>query len=382
LRHDRRAPRACPRHDGGAGDEVTLRRNQSDLQAIELRPRVMVDVSGVELATSVLGEPLSQPVMVAPMGLLGLAHPDGELGAARAARAAGTQFVLSAMSSLTIEEVASGAGRGLWFQMYMWRDRGLVDELLDRARAAGYRTLVLTVDVPRSAGRDRDRRNGFGLPPRVTLRSLADGARKPRWTYGFVRHPRTKHANLIAHDARSPSDSVSLGAYVNNQFDPTSNWDDLAWFRERWGGPLVVKGILDRDDAKQAVSLGANAVVVSNHGGRQLDHAPSSIRALPAIVDAVGGAAETYLDSGVRRGTDVLKAMALGARVCLVGRAAAYGLAVAGEAGVRRALAILEEEMRAGLMLAGCASIHDLNRAWVAPDGHAAATRTSVETRG
>jgi L-lactate dehydrogenase (cytochrome) len=248
--------------------------------------------------------------------------------------------------------------------MYIWRDRGLVRELVERARAAGFLALVVTVDVPRAAGRDRDRRNGVGLPPRVTLRSLAGGMVRPRWSAQFIRHPRMTTAS-IAGRGGSAEDPVGITAYVNNQFDPSAEWDDLAWFRELWDGPLVIKGILAPADARHAVGLGADAIIVSNHGGRQLDHAPSTIRALPPVLDAVGSDAEVYLDGGIRRGSDVLKAIALGARACMIGRPLVYGLGAGGEAGARRAVEILEQELRTAMALAGCPSLAAADRSLI-----------------
>jgi L-lactate dehydrogenase (cytochrome) len=350
--------------DGAAGDEVTARRNQEDLARIVLAPRVLADVSEITLATTVLGEPVALPLLAAPTGLTGLTHHRGELGIARAAHAAGTLPVLSAMASYTIEEVALGAPGPAWFQLYMWRDRGLVRDLIARARAAGYLALVVTVDVPLAGARERDPRNGFGIPPRMTLRSLGGGLIRPRWSSDFVRRPRMAVANATGHGG-GPSDARSLTEYVNSQFDPTLTWADLAWVREAWSGPVVVKGVLRADDARLAVRAGANAVVVSNHGGRQLDHAPSSISALGPIVDAVAGDIEVYFDGGIRRGTDIVKALALGARACLAGRALVYGLGAGGDAGAARALRLLEHEVRLAMALLGCRSVQELNRDWV-----------------
>lgn len=350
--------------DGGAGDEVTLRRNVAALRAIELRPRVLVDVSAVETATTVLGHPVALPLIGAPIGLTGLLHPQAEVALARALHAAGTVSVLAAMASCPVEEVTAATAGPVWFQMYLWRDRGLLAELLDRVRAARVGVLMVTVDVPCSGNRDRDRRNGFSVPPRVTLRALADGVVRPRWSAGFLRQPRIGWGNLPGGGTRA-SDGTTLSARTNQQFDPAATWADLEWFRENWDGPLVVKGILNPQDARQAARIGAGAVVVSNHGGRQLDGAPATISALPAVADAVAGDAEVYLDGGIRRGVDIVRALALGARACLAGRALAYGLGVAGEAGVRRAADILHAELRTVLALAGCPSVHDLDDSWV-----------------
>ena len=350
--------------DGGAEDEVTLRHNRSDLAELEILPRMLVDVSSVDLSTTVLGEPVAVPLLSAPMGLNGLVHHDGELGIARAIHDAGSIFVLAAMASYSIEEIAAGAPGPTWLQMYQWRDRGLVAELMQRAAAVGQRVLVLTVDVPRPAARDRDRRNGFGLPPRMTMRTLAGGAVRPRWSTQFIRYPRMNAASVVGHGG-GPQDPVAITEYIGRQFNPASTWDDVAWFRERWDGPLVIKGVLHPDDARRAVSLGIEGIIVSNHGGRQLDHAVSSIRALEPILDAVGSDAEVFLDGGIRRGSDIFKALALGARACLAGRPFVYGIGAGGEAGARRAATILTEELRATMGLAGCPSVAALDRSWV-----------------
>jgi L-lactate dehydrogenase (cytochrome) len=252
----------------------------------------------------------------------------------------------------------------MWFQLYVWRDRGLVAELVQRAAQAGHRALVVTVDVPRAAVRERDRRNGFGIPPRLTLRSCGEGLMRPRWSVDFLRRPRMSVANAADHGG-GERDAVSLTEYINSQFDPRLSWGDLAWLREQWSGPLVVKGILRGDDARQAVRLGADAVIVSNHGGRQLDHAPSSIAALPGVLDAVGADAEVYVDGGIRRGSDILKALALGARACLVGRPLVYGLAAGGDAGAVHAMRILTEELRIAMALTGCPVLRDIDDTWL-----------------
>ncbi|WCB95343.1 L-lactate dehydrogenase [Baekduia alba] len=365
------ARRALPRVvfdylEGGAGDEVTLARNMEVFAALELLPRTLVDVADVELRTTLAGSASALPVVAAPMGALGLVHADGELALARAARAAGAVSAVSCMSSYALEEIAA-AGRGgpLWFQTYMWRDRGLLDELVRRADAAGYAALVVTVDVPRGANRDRDRRNRFGVPPRATARSLLDGLRHPRWSAAFAARGRLRFGNFTGERLGVDDGPAALASFLTSQFDPSASWDDLERLRERWDKPLIVKGVLDPADAARCALLGADAIVVSNHGGRQLDHAPSGIGALPAVVDAVDGRAEVYVDGGVRRGGDVAKALALGAKGCMAGRALGYGLGVAGQAGAERALAILADELRLTLMLAGCPSVHDLGPAWV-----------------
>jgi isopentenyl diphosphate isomerase/L-lactate dehydrogenase-like FMN-dependent dehydrogenase len=359
--------------DGGAEDEVTLRHNRSDLAELEILPRMLVDVSSVDLSTTVLGEPVAVPLLSAPMGLNGLVHHAGELGIARAIHDAGSVFVLAAMASYSIEEIAASAPGPTWLQMYLWKDRGLVAELMQRAAAVGQRVLVLTVDVPRPAARDRDRRNGFGMPPRMTMRTLAGGAVRPRWSTQFIRYPRMTAASVAGHGG-GPQGPVAVTEYVGRQFDPATTWDDVGWFRERWDGPLVIKGVLHPDDARRAVSLGIEGIIVSNHGGRQLDHAVSSIRALEPILDAVGSDAEVFLDGGIRRGSDIFKALALGARACLAGRPFVYGIGAGGEAGARRAATILTEELRATMGLAGCPSVAALDRSWV---GHRTAMAAS-----
>jgi isopentenyl diphosphate isomerase/L-lactate dehydrogenase-like FMN-dependent dehydrogenase len=350
--------------DGAANDEVTARANCSDFDRLRISPRALVDVSNVDMSTSVLGQRVSLPILGAPTGLTGLVHHRGEAAVATALHAAGSVYVLSAVASYSIEEMAELAPGPRWFQLYTWRDRGLVQELLARAQAAGYSALVVTVDVPLAARRMRDVRNGFGTPPRVTARSLGEALLRPRWTRDFVRRPRAEMANLVGRGAAA-GDSVTLATYLNTQFDPTLSWSDLEWLRGVWSGPIVVKGILRPEDATQAVDAGAAGIGVSNHGGRQLDHAPSAITALPAVVDAVGDRAEVFVDGGVRRGSDVLKAIALGARACLVGRALLYGLAAAGDAGAARALTILSDELKLALALAGCQSLDQLDASWV-----------------
>lgn len=366
----RRVPRVVFDYvDGAAGDEVTAAANVAALRAIELHPRMLAGVAEVDTATSVLGQPVTLPLLGAPMGLTGLLHPAGEVALARALCGAGSISVLAAMASCPIEEVAAAAGGPVWFQMYIWRDRGLVQEMLQRAWAAGLPVLVLTVDVPCSGNRDRDRRNGFSVPPRVTARALAGGLAHPGWSYRFARQPRISWGNLPG-DGGAAADqargAASLSAQTNRQFDPAATWDDVRWFRDRWDGRLVVKGVLRAEDACRAVQLGADGIAVSNHGGRQLDSAPAAIRALPAVADAVGADAEVYVDGGIRRGADIVKALALGARACLAGRPLAYGLGAAGEAGARRAVEILRAELRTVLALAGCPSVRAIDASWVA----------------
>jgi L-lactate dehydrogenase (cytochrome) len=350
--------------EGAAGDEVTLRRNREAFDELQLCPRALRDVSTISLSTTVLGEPIALPIMGAPHGAGLLFHPEAETGIAQALHGARTIYVVSSMASQSIEHLAAQAPGPKWIQMYMWRDRGLTRELIDRASAAGtYSALVLTVDTPRVGPRERDRRNRFTLPPRITLRSLAGGLRHPRWSARFIASPEIGLANL----AVGRGGAVDLGQYARAQFDPAMTWDDVEWLRDRWPGPIVLKGILTAQDAALAVRAGVDAISVSNHGGRQLDHAPAAIAALPHVLDAVGDDLEVLVDGGFRRGTDVFKALALGARACLVGRPLIYGLAAAGQPGAARAITLLGDELELTMALMGCANLKDIGPACVAP---------------
>lgn len=362
----RRVPRAVFDYiDGAAGDELTLSRNQSDLRALTVVPRVLAGGAEVDLSTTVLGERLAIPLLGAPTGLTGLVHHEGEVAVARAVQAAGGLYVLSSAASRGIDELARLCPGPRWFQIYVSPDRAVSRSLIERARAGGYTALVVTVDVARAGQRDRDRRNGFAVPPRVTARSIVEGLRRPRWSADFLRHPRVLSQTALnaGMDADSPT---SLAAMINSQFDPSLSWTDIAWVQEQWDGPIVLKGVLHADDAAQAARLGLAGVIVSNHGGRQLDGAPSAISALPAIADAAGSELEVYMDGGIRRGVDIVKAVALGARACLSGRALVYGLAAGGPAGARRAMSILVDELSLALVLAGARSLPDLDRSWIA----------------
>ncbi len=365
----RRIPRAVFDYiDGAAGDELTARRNESDLQRVEVLPRVLAGAADVDLSTTVLGQPIAVPLLGAPTGFTGLAHHEGEVAVARAVHAAGGVYVLSSAASRTIEELARLSPGPRWFQLYVGRDREMVKSLLERARLNDYRALVVTVDVPRAGGRERDRRNGFTIPPRVTLRSLAQGTVHPRWSANFIRRPRILSEGALSASAATAGtgSSESLSELINRQFDPTLTWQDIAWLQEQWGGQLLLKGVLRTEDAEQAARLGVAGLIVSNHGGRQLDRAPSSISVLPAIADAVGSELEVYFDGGVRRGVDIVSALALGARACLSGRALVYGLAAGGAAGASRAVGLLIDELRLAMTLAGCRSVRELDRGWIA----------------
>jgi len=363
----RRVPRVVFDYvDGAALDELTAERNLADLRRLAILPRMLRGAAEIDLSTTVLGQAVDVPLLGAPTGSTGLFHHQGEIAMARGVHAAGGLYVLSSVGSRTPEDVAAHAAGPKWFQLYVSPDRGYASEQIARAQAAGYLALVLTVDTQRASNRERDRRNGFTLPPRISARSLAEGALRPRWSINFIRRPRylseITRRELAAGDRRS-----SMSAVMGSHFDPALSWRDVSWLQEEWNGPIVLKGLLRAQDAEQAARLGVAGVVVSNHGGRQLDHAPSTIAALPAVVDAVGAQLEVYMDGGIRRGVDIVKALALGARACLAGRALVYGLAAGGEAGARRAMRLLVDELRLAMALAGCASIREIDRTWVAP---------------
>lgn len=373
-----RVPRAVYEFvDGGAGAETTLRANRAAFERVAFEPRYLVDVSQRETATTVLGQRVAFPILLAPAGLARLVHPEGELAAARAAGAAGTVFCVSTASSYTLEEIADVASGPLWFQLYLWRSERAVDGLLDRARAAGYAALVLTIDVPVVGNRERDVRNGVSLRPRLDRRAVLDGARHPAWTYRWFRSPAVTFANLV--DV-VPGGVAEIASYVDRELGASSaTWDDLDRVRRRWDGPLVVKGVLSVDDAREAVSRGADGVYVSNHGGRQLDGSPATLDVLPRIVEAVGNRAEVLLDGGVRRGEDAVKARALGARAVLVGRPWFHALAAGGEKVVARQLALLRDGVDRTLALLGVPRLDDLGAGSLAPHDLAPNER-SVDT--
>jgi L-lactate dehydrogenase (cytochrome) len=361
----RRLPRAVFDFiDGAAEDEVTLRRNERAFDDWGLVPRVLVDVGVVDVSITLLGRKLGSPVILAPTGLCGMAAPRGELVVARAAARAGTPFTVSCLSAVTLEEIAKAAAGPLWFQLYLWRDRRLTRSLVERAAAAGYEVLVVTVDVPVLGQRERDLRNGATVPPRITMRNAVDVLSKPSWLLKMVRNPGIEFAN-VAHGGGKTARPFALSRYVNEQFDPSVTWTDLGWLREAWSGPIVLKGVMSVDDAQRAADLGLDGIVVSNHGGRQLDGVPGTLDALPDIAAAVGERIEVLFDGGIRRGTDILKALALGARACLIGRPYLYGLGAAGEPGVSRAVDILHAELRRGMALLGRPRIGGIDRASV-----------------
>jgi len=359
----RRVPRGVFDYvDGGAEDERTLRANSDDFGRITFRPRILRDVAGVDPSSTLLGRPVPIPVVLSPTGFTRILCPEGELAVARAAGRAGLPYTLSTLGTRSIEEVAAVDPGPKWFQVYVWRDRGLVQELVDRARAAGYEALVLTVDNAVFGRRERDHRRGFTLPPQIGPGTLVDGALHPEWTWRFVRAEPIRFANVTGRAVGDGSDAVSLHEYIDTQFDPTMSWSDLEWLRDRWSGPLVVKGIQTVDDAVLAAEVGVQAVMLSNHGGRQLDSAPTPISLVAPVTDAVGDAVEVICDGGIRRGSDIVKALALGATAVGIGRAYLYALAAAGEPGIDHLLHLLTTDITRTLALLGTTSITQLTR--------------------
>jgi L-lactate dehydrogenase (cytochrome) len=347
--------------DGGAEDEVTLYRNSAGFGKYELLPRTLVDVSSIDLSTRVQGLDLALPFLLAPTGASRLFHHHGELAVSSAAAAAGTIYSLSSMATHDIETVGAHTSGDKWFQIYVWKDRSVVREFIQRCKDSSYKALCLTVDVATLGQRERDLRNGMTIPPRFTTASLFDMALHPRWWWHTLTGPRITLANVMNKAGAGVNSATALGQYANEQLDPSVTWDDMAWMIREWGGPFMIKGILTAEDAKRAVDIGASGVIISNHGGRQLDHAAAPIAVLPDIVAAVGGRTEIILDGGIRRGTDVVKALALGATACMIGRAYLYGLAAGGEAGVTRAITLLRNEIKRALMLLGCPDVKMLN---------------------
>jgi L-lactate dehydrogenase (cytochrome) len=363
----RRVPRMFYDYaDSGSWTEGTYRANQADFAPIQLRQRVAINMEGRSTATTMIGEPVAMPVALAPTGLTGMQHADGEIAAARAARAFGVPFTLSTMSICSIEDVAQHAGPGFWFQLYVMRDRDFIERLIDRAKAAGCGALVITLDLQILGQRHKDIKNGLSTPPKPTLMNLLNLATKPRWIMGMAGTRRRQFGNIHGH-VKGVTDMSNLGAWTADQFDPRLNWGDVEWIKKRWGGKIIIKGIMEPEDARLAVDSGADALIVSNHGGRQLDGAPSAITALPAIVDAVGHQIEVHMDSGIRSGQDVLKAWALGARGTYIGRAFLWGLGAAGEAGVAKALQIIHKELDLTMAFCGHTTIGTVDRSILLP---------------
>ncbi len=354
--------------DSGSWTETTYRNNESDFHQIMLRQRVAVNMEGRTLKTDMLGEPVAMPVALAPTGLTGMQNPDGEIKAAKAAEKFGVPFTLSTMSICSIEDVAENTTKPFWFQLYVMRDRGFIERLIDRAKAAKCSALVLTMDLQILGQRHKDIRNGLSAPPKFTPKHIWQMATRPAWSLGMLGTHRRTFRNLVGH-VDNLVDLSSLSAWTGSQFDPTLSWNDIGWVKDRFGGKVIVKGVLDADDARSAVANGADGIIVSNHGGRQLDGAPSSIRVLPEIVAAVGGKTEIYLDGGIRSGQDVIKALALGAKSTFIGRPFLYGLGAGGEAGVTRALEIIQKEMDITMALCGERDIKNIGAHTVYKNG-------------
>ncbi|SDC52021.1 alpha-hydroxy acid oxidase [Paracidovorax valerianellae] len=363
----RRVPRMFYDYaDSGSYTESTYRANSEDFQRIKLRQRVAVNMEGRTTRTLMVGQEVAMPVAIAPTGLTGMQHADGEILGARAAKAFGVPFTLSTMSICSLEDVSKHAGPGFWFQVYVMRDRDFIERLIDRAKAAGVSALQLTLDLQILGQRHKDIKNGLSTPPKPTVANLLNLATKPRWCLGMLGTQRRSFGNIVGH-AKGVGDLSSLSSWTAEQFDPQLNWRDVEWIKKRWGGKLILKGIMDAEDARLAVASGADALIVSNHGGRQLDGAPSSIHALPAIVEAVGKDIEVWMDGGIRGGQDVLKAWALGARGTLIGRSFLYGLGAFGEAGVTRALQIIQKELDVTMAFCGHTDIHRVDRSILLP---------------
>ena len=352
--------------DSGSWTESTYRANESDFQKIKLRQRVAVNMENRSTASTMVGEKVAMPVAIAPTGLTGMQHADGEILAARAAKKFGVPFTLSTMSICSIEDVAKHAGEGFWFQLYVMKDTGFIERLIDRAKAANCGALVLTLDLQILGQRHKDLKNGLSAPPKLTIKNMINIATKPRWALGMLGTPRRQFGNIVGH-VTGVADMSSLSSWSASQFDPGLNWGDVEWIKKRWGGKLILKGIQDVDDAHMAVQSGADALIVSNHGGRQLDGAQSSIEALPAIVDAVGQQIEVHMDGGIRSGQDVVKARALGAKGVYIGRSMLYGLGAMGEAGVTKALEIIHKELDLTMAFCGRTQMDTVDKSILLP---------------
>ena len=364
----RRVPRMFYDYaDSGSWTESTYRSNESEFQKIKFHQRVAVNMENRSLETTMIGEKVHMPVAIAPTGLTGMQHADGEILAARAAEKFGVPFTLSTMSICSIEDVAEHTSRPFWFQLYVMKDKGFVERLINRAKAAKCSALVITLDLQILGQRHKDIKNGLSSPPKPTLTNLINLATKPYWCWHMLHTKRRTFGNIVGH-ASGVSDTSSLSAWTSQQFDPALSWDDVAWIKDKWGGKIIIKGIMEPEDARLAVKSGADALIVSNHGGRQLDGALPSIEALPAIVDAVGkDNIEIYLDSGVRSGQDVIRSVAMGARGVFIGRPFLYGLGALGEAGVTKALEVIHNEADLTMAFCGLRNIKDVNKSILVP---------------
>jgi L-lactate dehydrogenase (cytochrome) len=355
--------------DGGAEDERTMAANQAAFAQVTFRPRVLRGLADVDISSTLLGQPLHYPLVLAPTGFTRIADPAGELAVARAAERAGLPYVLSTLSTRSIEEVRASSRGRLWFQVYAWRDRGLVKELVDRSAAARYEALVLTVDSAVFGRRERDVRRGFSLPPSIGPGTIVDGALHPGWTWDFLQSEPIRFANLVDRGVADGSSPVTLSDYVNSQFDPTLSWSDIDWLRTIWDGPIVVKGIQGVEDATIAADMGVEAIALSNHGGRQLDGSPATLSLVAPVAEAVGDRTEIICDGGIRRGSDIVKALAAGASAGMTGRPYLYGLGAGGERGVDRVLGWFRDDCHRTMQLIGAPSISDLDRSMICLDG-------------
>jgi len=364
----RRVPRMFYDYaDSGAWTESTYRANESDFNKIKLRQRILIDMEHRSTKTTMVGEPTSMPVAIAPTGLTGMQHADGEILAARAAKDFGIPFTLSTMSICSIEDVAEQTdNHPFWFQLYVMKDRDFIERLIDRAKQANCSALVLTLDLQILGQRHKDLRNGLSAPPKLTIANMINIASKPRWALGMLGTKRRQFGNIVGH-VKGVTDMSKLSEWTASQFDPKLNWDDVQWIKKRWGGKLILKGIMDVEDARMAADSGADALIVSNHGGRQLDGADSSINALPAIVDAVGNRIEIHMDGGIRSGQDVLKARALGAHGSYIGRSFLYGLGAMGQAGVTKSLEIIHKELDLTMAFCGHTDIETVDKRILLP---------------
>ncbi|MCU6498598.1 alpha-hydroxy-acid oxidizing protein [Rugamonas sp. A1-17] len=355
--------------DAGSWTESTYRANVDDFQRIKFRQRVAVNLENRTLKSTMVGQEVAMPVALAPTGLTGMQHADGEILAAKAAEKFGVPFTLSTMSICSIEDIAANTSKPFWFQLYVMKDREFINRLIDRAKAARCSALVLTLDLQVLGQRHKDLRNGLSAPPKLTIANIIDMATKPRWVLGMLGTPRRSFGNIVGH-ASSVSDMSSLSAWTSQQFDLSLSWKDVEWIKQRWGGKLIIKGIMDAEDARLAVESGADALIVSNHGGRQLDGAQSSIGALPAIVDAVGSRIEVHMDGGVRSGQDVIKALALGAKGVYIGRPFLYGLGAMGEQGVSKCLDIIRNELDLTMAFCGLRDVTKVDKNILLPGSY------------
>ena len=360
--HEKRAPRMFYDYaDSGSWTEGTYRSNESEFAKIKFRQRVAVNVDHRSIASTMLGQAVAMPVALSPVGLTGMQYPDGEILAARAAKDFGVPFCLSTMSICSMEEIAKHTNHPFWFQLYVMRDKKFVSGLIERAKAANCSALVVTLDLQILGQRHKDIKNGLSAPPKPTLKNLINLCMKPRWCLGMLQTKNRQFGNIVGH-VEGVDDMSSLSAWTTSQFDPTLDWEEVAQIKKQWGGKLILKGILDPEDAKLAVAVGADAIIVSNHGGRQLDGAPATIEVLPAIVDAVGSQIEIWLDSGIRSGQDVIKALALGATGTMIGRSYIYGLGAMGQAGVTKSLEIIAKELDLTMAFCGLKDVRQVER--------------------